>query len=63
MVRAVSSHAQHQPDKISLPQQEADARGVAETNGWDIVDLMMVPGHSRRYIDFHVLADHAAKEA
>ncbi len=59
---AVSSHAQHQPDKISLPQQESDALAAAGLHGWDVVDLMKVPGHSRRYIDFHVLANHAAKE-
>mgnify|MGYP002713268799 CR=1 FL=1 len=30
---AVSSKAQNEPDKISLPQQEADARALAEGNG------------------------------
>lgn len=59
---AVSSRAQNEPDKISLPQQESDARALAEGNGWEIVDVLKVPGHSRRYIDFHRLAADAAKQ-
>lgn len=59
---AVSSQAQTEPDKISLPQQEADARSLAEGNGWEIVDTLIVPGHSRRYVDFHRLASDAAKQ-
>ncbi len=59
---AVSSRAQNEPDKISLPQQEADSRKLAEENNWRIIDVMRVPGHSRRYIDFHDLASDAAKQ-
>lgn len=59
---AVSSQAQNEPDKVSLPQQEADSRAVAERNGWEIVEVLKVPGHSRRYIDFHQLAKDAAKQ-
>lgn len=59
---AVSSRAQNKPDKISLPQQEAKSRALAEENGWRIVDVLSVPGHSRRYIDFHELAEDAAQK-
>lgn len=59
---AVSSRAQNEPDKISLPQQEADARALCASSDWQIVDVLRVPGHSRRYIDFHELAADAAKE-
>ncbi|GAB4523302.1 MAG: hypothetical protein OHK0046_36820 [Anaerolineae bacterium] len=59
---AVSSRAQNEPDKISLPQQEADACALAEGNGWQVVDILRVPGHSRRYVDFHELASDAAKQ-
>lgn len=59
---AVSSKAQNEPDKISLPQQEADARALAEGNGWQILDVLKVPGHSRRYIDFHRLASDASNK-
>ncbi len=59
---AVSTHAQHEPEKVSLPEQEAQSRLHAQKNGWQVVDLMKVPGHSRRYIDFHELAADAAEE-
>lgn len=60
---AVSTHAQHEPEKVSLPEQEEQSRLHAQKNGWQVVDLMKVPGHSRRYIDFHELAADAAKES
>ncbi|MBK8022302.1 MAG: recombinase family protein [Chloroflexi bacterium] len=59
---AVSTRAQNEPEKVSLPQQEELARLHAQKSGWHVVDLMKVPGHSRRYIDFHELAADAAKE-
>jgi DNA invertase Pin-like site-specific DNA recombinase len=59
---AVSTHAQHEPEKVSLPEQEEQSRLHAQKNGWQVVDLMKVPGHSRRYIDFHELAADAAEE-
>ncbi|MEQ8678097.1 MAG: recombinase family protein [Aggregatilineales bacterium] len=59
---AVSSQAQNEPEKISLPQQESDSRALAEGNGWEIIDVLRVPGHSRRYVDFHKLASDAAKQ-
>ncbi|MBX3065854.1 MAG: recombinase family protein [Anaerolineae bacterium] len=46
---AVSSKAQADEDKDSLPTQEADARAVCERNGWQIVAVLKVPGHSRWY--------------
>lgn len=59
---AVSSHAQNEPDKISLPQQENESRAMAHRQGWQILEVLRVPGHSRRYIDFHELAKDASKE-
>ncbi len=59
---AVSTRAQNSPEKISLPQQEEEARLLAQQSGWQIVDILRVPGHSRRYLDFHEVASHAAKE-
>lgn len=50
---AVSSQAQADDEKTSLPEQERQARALAEQHGWRVVDLLSVPGHSRRYIDFH----------
>lgn len=58
---AVSTGAQAEDDKVSLPQQETDGRKLAEQNGWEIVDVLRIPGHSRSYIDFHDLAADASK--
>jgi DNA invertase Pin-like site-specific DNA recombinase len=52
---AVSSLAQAEDEKASLPAQEADLRALAEKKGWEIVDVLVVPGHSRRYVDWHKL--------
>lgn len=37
---AVSSQAQNEPDKISLPQQEADARTLAEDSYSDQLEVV-----------------------
>ncbi len=59
---AVSTGAQAEGDKFSLPKQEADARALCVQHGWEIIDVLRVPGHSRSYIDFHDLAAHASAE-
>lgn len=48
---AVSTAAQSTNEKESLPSQEAEARALAQREGWTITDVLVVPGHSRRYID------------
>jgi DNA invertase Pin-like site-specific DNA recombinase len=53
---AVSSGKQAKDDKISLPEQQRLNRAVADENGWEIIDELRVPGHSRRYIDIHTCA-------
>lgn len=53
---AVSTVAQTDDDQYSLPIQEADARALAERNGWRVVDTLRVPGHSRFYVDIHECA-------
>ena len=52
---AVSTQAQADDEKASLPAQEKDLRALAEKQGWDVIDVLRVPGHSRRYIDWHAL--------
>lgn len=59
---AVSSRAQNEPDKVSLPQQEEDGRKLASSQNWRVADVMRVPGHSRRYIDFHKLSADATQQ-
>lgn len=46
---AVSSQAQADEDKMSLPQQESEARAVCAANGWEVIAVLCVPGHSRSY--------------
>jgi len=57
---AVSSAPQATPEHYSLSQQEVDARAVCERNEWEIVDTLVVDGHSRDYIDIHKLASDAS---
>src|SRR5690606_37735077 len=59
---AVSSRPQATDAKESLPAQERDLRALAEQNQWDIIDVLVVPGHSRRYIDIHALAADAMRQ-
>lgn len=49
---AVSSKQQAQEDKASLPAQEAEGREFAETVGGAVVDVLVVPGHSRDIVLF-----------
>lgn len=59
---AVSTGAQAEDERFSLPQQESDARALAESKGWKVIDVMTVSGHSRRYKDFGALAEAAASK-
>jgi DNA invertase Pin-like site-specific DNA recombinase len=56
---AVSSRQQTDEDKFSLPEQERTIRAFVESQEWHLVDVLTVPGHSRRFIDFHELKDAA----
>lgn len=44
---AVSSKKQAEDDKISLPYQEAKAREWCAANGYDVIEVLKVEGHSR----------------
>ena len=52
---AVSTKAQADDDKASLPAQEEELRALAEKHGWEVVDVLRVPGHSRYYYEWHQL--------
>lgn len=57
---AVSTRAQADEDKhYSLQAQEADARALCQKEGWQIVDVLRVPGHSRDYKTLEKLAADA----
>jgi hypothetical protein len=59
---AVSTVAQTADDKDSLPSQEISARQLCAQNGWQITDVLVVPGHSRFYIDIHECAHDMASK-
>jgi len=59
---AVSSGAQADEEKESLPEQERRLRQIAADRGWQIVDLITVPGHSRVYFNYPEFAAAAAAE-
>lgn len=58
---AVSTKSQVTDGRESLHDQEAKAIELCEANNWQIVDILRVPGHSRRYIDIHKLAEDASR--
>lgn len=45
---AVSTKEQAKDDRNSLQSQERDALAVCEREGWRVVEVLCVPGHSRR---------------
>lgn len=60
---AVSTRAQTNDDKFSLPQQEQDGRDMIAREGWELVEVLRVPGHTRsQYMEFHKLAAAANKK-
>lgn len=53
---AVSTKAQAEDHRVSLPTQQTDQEAFVQSQGGQIVDALIVPGHSRRYIDIHECA-------
>lgn len=62
LLEAVSSGAQAEDDKESLPEQEKRLRSVAEREDWDIVDTILVPGFSRVHYTYLEFAEAALAE-
>lgn len=59
---AVSTRPQAAEDRDSLAAQEREARALCEREGWQIIDVLVVPGHSRDYLDiFEMARDMRAK--
>lgn len=56
---AVSSAVQADDDRESIPTQIAENEAAAQKLGLALADTLVVPGHSRRYLDFHELAEDA----
>ncbi|MEP7285617.1 MAG: hypothetical protein ABI947_07615 [Chloroflexota bacterium] len=59
---AVSSQTQIGEDKLSLEDQEAAARAWCVANGYEVVAVYKMPGHSRCESDTISLMEDFAKE-
>lgn len=59
--RGVSTKEQAEDDKASLEAQRAQQLAFIDANGWRHVDDLVVPGHTRSYIDFYEMAEDAAR--
>lgn len=56
---AVSTTQQAGDDRASMEEQEKWAMETCQKNGWQVVDILRVPGHSRNYKDINTLASDA----
>lgn len=57
---AVSSAPQaNEDEKYSLPSQVEDAEALCKREGWTVIDVLKVPGHSRNYKSLETLAADA----
>lgn len=56
---AVSSAVQADDDRESIPTQIAENEEAARKLGLTLVETLEVRGHSRRYLDFHEMAEDA----
>lgn len=59
---AVSRPEQATDDKVSMKQQEADGRAICESNKWEIVDILRLPGYSRNFFTLTELSEYAQKK-
>jgi hypothetical protein len=59
---AVSSERQAEDEKASLEEQERLLRERAGQDGWQIVDVLIVPGFSRRFYNLPELISASAAE-
>ncbi len=59
---AVSSEEQAKDDKTSLKTQERDARAFAAEQGFDVNDVIIVGGFSRRFFNYPDFVDAAEED-
>lgn len=62
LLEAVSTGSQASHNKQSLPEQDARLREVAARMHWNVVDVIVVPGHSRNYYTYREFAEDAINE-
>lgn len=59
---SVSTVAQAKDDKVSMQQQEADGLAVCAREGWDVADVIRIPGYSRSFYTLAELVDAATAD-
>jgi len=59
---AVSSGRQAEDDKESLPEQKRVLEDLAQQHQWDVIDTILVPGHSRVYYNYREFAEAALED-
>lgn len=62
LLMAVSSGKQAAANKQSLPEQDEKLHELVAANNWDVVDMIIVPGHSRVYYTYREFAEDALSE-
>lgn len=62
LLLAVSSGKQAAATKQSLPEQDEKLHELADREGWNVVDTILVPGHSRVYYTYREFAEDALQE-
>lgn len=58
----MSTVAQAKDDKVSMEQQEADGLAVCAREGWDVADVIRIPGYSRSFYTLAELVDAATAD-
>lgn len=59
---AVSTPEQALDEKESIPAQRRDILSVIDDNNWKLVDMLEVPGFSRKYLTLREFSEEASKE-
>jgi DNA invertase Pin-like site-specific DNA recombinase len=59
---AVSTPEQAKDEKQSLTAQNDDCKAACEAHGWTVVDVLLIPGFSRRFLDLYEFARAAAAD-
>lgn len=62
LLEAVSTGGQASSNKQSLPEQDERLRELAHRLNWNIIDVILVPGHSRAYYTYREFAEDALNE-
>lgn len=62
LLEAVSTGEQAEADEESLPDQDTRLRALAQKHNWRIVDVILIPGHSRVYYNYREFSEAALEE-